>query len=240
MIAPLLVLGGVALLAGGLVLLRSTGVGYRVGRTLAAAMEVPLADVLTEAAEGRLTGYLRTGGRLASEEEFPDEHDRPLVFRRRRIQVREARAWKTIEDDRTAVPFGIEERGAYLAVDLDALGDGLVVVPRDAVGVASDLPADSLPDGMTLAPTTPVRLRIDQLSAVEHATVAGVVRRGHDGQPHITAGEGRPLIVTSLAPAEAMRVLAAEHRGSVRLASASLMAGLATIAAGLIALVTGL
>jgi hypothetical protein len=166
--------------------------------------------------------------------------DRPLVFRRKRLQAREGRDWRTIDDERTAVPFGIEERGSFLGVDIEALGDGLVVVPREATGVVSELADDTLPAELALTPTTPIRLRIDQLSAVERATVAGVVRPGPDGRPVITAGAGRPLIVTSLAPAEAMRVLAADHRGGVRLASVLLVAGLATIAAGLVALVVGL
>ncbi len=238
--APLVVVVGIGLLVAGAVVLRYTGSGYRIGRTLAAAVELPLAEVLADAADGGPSGYLRTTGRVASEEEFPDESDRPLVFRRRRIQARDGRGWRTIEDDRTAVPFGIEERGGYLAVDLDALGDGLVVVPREAVGVAADLPDELRPTDPALAPATPVRLRVDQLSAVEHATVAGVVRRGPDGQAHITAGAGRPLIVTSLAPSEAMRVLAADHRGGVRIASVLLVAGVATVVAGLVALVAGL
>jgi len=238
--AVVLVIAGIVLLVIGVVALRAGGTGYRVGRTLAVAMEVPLADVLREAADGRLTGYLRTNGRISSEEEFPDELDRPLVFRRRRLEARDGRTWQVIEDERTAVPFGIEERGAFLAVDADALGDGLVVVPRVAVGVASELPEGTLPEGTALPGTTPVRLQVHQLSAVEHATVAGVVRPGPDGRPWITAGADRPLIVTSLAPAEAMRVLAADHRGKVRLASVLLVAGLATTAAGLVALVVGL
>jgi hypothetical protein len=238
--APILVLAGIVMLFLALALARAIGPGYRIGRTLSAAMQLPLADVLAEAADGRTSGYLRTSGRISSDEEFPDENDRPLVFRRTRLQVREGRDWRAIEDERTAVPFGIEERGAFLAVDIEALGDGLVVVPREATGVASELPEGTRAGGHALPPTTPVRLRIDQLSAVEHATVAGVVRPGPDGVPTIGAGADRPLIVTSLAPAEAMRVLAAEHRGGVRLASVLLVAGLATIAAGLVALVVGL
>jgi hypothetical protein len=238
--APLLVLAGIGTLVGAFVVLRTTGTGYRIGRILAAAVELPLAEVLREAGDGRVTGYLRTSGRIASDEEFPDEHDRPLVFRRQRLQAREGRSWRTVDDDRTAVPFGIEERGAWLAVDVQALADGLVVVPREAAGTAAELPPGTLPAGVTLAPDAPVRIRVDQLSAVERATVAGVVRPGPDGEPRITAGAGRPLIVTSLEPAEAMRVLAADHRGGVRLASALMVAGLATIVAGLVALVAGL
>ena len=223
-----------------MLLLRTAGSGYRVGRTLSAAPEVPLAEVLAEASDGRTSGYIRTSGRISSEEEFPDEHDRPLVYRRQRLQAREGRSWRTLQDERTAVPFGIEERGAYLAVDLDALGDGLVVVPREAVGIASDLPPGILSADTSLPPAMPVRLRVDQLSAVEHATVAGVVRAGPDGQPRIGAGADRPLIVTSLAPPEAMRVLASEHRGGVRLATAMLILGLGAVASGLVVLLLGL
>ncbi|MBX3030331.1 MAG: hypothetical protein KF809_09240 [Chloroflexi bacterium] len=275
MIAVVLVLLGIVAVGVAAVMLRVVGSGYRIGRLLAAAPEMPLATV-TGTGDGAGTavgagtgvvagtgsgagtdhadatthragstpgtlpaGYLRVTGRVSSEQEFPDDMDRPLVFRRTRLQTREGRSWRTIDDDRIAVPFGIEERGAYVAVDLDALGDGLVVVPRVATGVASDLPDAMRPTGIDLPPDRPVRVRIDQLSAVEHATVAGVVARGPDGTPTLTAGAGRPLIVTSLAPAEAMRVLAGEDRGLVRLAAMLLVLGLGLIAAAIVAFLLG-
>ncbi len=121
-----------------------------------------------------------------------------------------------------------------------ALGDGLVVVPREAVGVASDLPPTMLPEGVTLPPDAPVRVRIDQLSAIEQATVAGVPTLGPSGEPTLTAGAGRPLIVTSLAPDEAMRILGSERRGTVRAAAVLLVAGLGCLAVGLVAVVLAL
>lgn len=242
---------GIGVIIVAAVTLRVVGSGYRIGRLLAAAPELPLAEVAGTAsatgtgpvtASGTPTlpaGYLRTTGRVASEQEFPDDMDRPLVFRRTRLQVREGRGWRTIDDDRTAVPFGIEERGAFVAVDLDALGDGLVVVPRVATGVAADLPDALRPDGIDLAPDHTVRVRIDQLSAVEHATVAGVVVRGSDGTATLTAGAGRPLIVSGLAPTEAMRVLAGEDRGLVRLAATLLVVGLGLLAVAIVAVLLG-
>ncbi len=255
-IALVLGLAGVGAIAIAAISLRVIGAGYRIGRLLAAAPEVPLATVAGTAggdgaagddgtAGGDATatplpsGYLRTTGRIASDQEFPDDMDRPLVFRRTRLQARHGTGWETIDDDRTAVPFGIEERGAYVAIDIDALGDGLVVVPREAIGVADDLPDSMRPPGADLAPDRPVRVRIDQLSAVEHATVAGVVVRGADGTPTLTAGMGRPLIVTSLAPSEAMRVLASSDRRLVRLAAILLVAGLGALAAALVAFLLG-
>jgi hypothetical protein len=57
-----------------------------------------------------------------------------------------------------------------------------------------------------------VRLRIDQISAVEHATAAGVPTLARDGSTLLTAGMGRPLLLTTLDPDEAMRVLASDQR----------------------------
>jgi len=84
-----------------------------------------------------------------------------------------------------------------------------------------------------------VRLRIDQLSAVEHATVAGVVARSPGGTPHITAGMGRPLILSSVEPDAAMRLLASGRRGSVLAAAALLVIGFGLFAAAVVALLLG-
>jgi hypothetical protein len=81
---------------------------------------------------------------------------------------------------------------------------------------------------------------VDQVSAVEHATVAGVPRLGPDGQPQMTAGGGRPLILTTLQLDEAMRLLAAGRRGSVLGAAVLLVGGLGAVAAGLSAWLVGL
>lgn len=236
-----LLVAAAVLLGVAVALLRSVGSAYRIGRTLSAAPELPLAEALALALRAG-TGespvrYIRTHGRISSEDEFPDENDRPLVYRRQRLQRRDGRSWITLDDDRLAVPFGLEDRQTYLAVDIGTLGDGLVVVPRESVGVASDLPPDMLPEGSTLAPDIAVRIRIDQLSAIEQATVAGVPALGPTGEPMLTAGAGRPLIVTSLAPDEAMRILGSERRGTVKAAAALLVVGLGCLAVGLVALV---
>jgi hypothetical protein len=237
MIPTLLAIAGLVALAGAALLLRRTGSAYRVARVLAAAPDVPLSE-LVAAAPGAPTRYVRTHGRISSDEEFPDEADRPLVFRRRRLERGDGRgSWQVLDEQRLAVPFGIEERGAFLAVDVDALGDGLIVIPRESSGRAAELPPDvaaGLPD--QLSPSTPVRLRIDQLSSVEHATVAGVIARSSAGTLQITSGLGRPLILSSVEPDAAMRLLAAGRRGSVLAAAALLVIGLGLVAAAIVAL----
>lgn len=239
MIAGVLLLLGVAAIAAGALLLRRGGSSYRVGRLLAAVPDLSLAEAIALARSGEQR-YIRTAGRIASDEEFPDENDRPLVFRRQRIQRPGGRGgWTDLDDDRTAVPFGIEERGDHLVIDVDGLGEGLVVVPRIAEGTAAELPPAYLARLPAIEPTVAVRLRIEQLSAVERVTAAGVPSVGPDGQPRITSGLGRPLIVTPLEPDAAMRVLAGEQRGAVRAAAVLLVVGLGLVAIALVAFLLG-
>jgi hypothetical protein len=69
-----------------------------------------------------------------------------------------------------------------------------------------------------------VRVLVEQVSSIEHATVLGVPTPGPDGLPRMTAGLGRPLVLTTLDRDEAMRVLAGS--GSRRpLAAAVFFAG---------------
>ena len=207
-VSPLipLVLGLIALAAGVLVL-RSYGPRYRVGRLLAATPEVTVAE-----AKALATGsphYVRIQGRIDAEDEFEDEHHRPLVFRRTRLQFQRGGRWESFADGRERVAFDVREGLDSIAIDDAALDVGLVVVPRESVGTAKDV-ADRVPDGT--APETPVRLRVEQVSSVEHAIVVGVPTLDPAGAPQMTAGMGRPLVLTTLEPNEAMRILTEGER----------------------------
>jgi len=103
------------------------------------------------------------------------------------------------------VPFQVNEGLASIMIDGAALGVGLVVLPREAVGAAAEAPG-MLPEG--LDPATRVRLRVEQVSAVEHATIVGTPALDASGKAVLTAGRGRPLILSTLEPAEAMQLLA--------------------------------
>jgi hypothetical protein len=244
MISPLLAACGLACLVGAVLALRAIGPGYRIARLLAAAPEVSLAEAVAQASTGERR-YVRTAGRISSDEEFPDEHDRPLVHRRTRLEVGDGRGgWRVVSDDREAVAFGIEARSEYLAVDGAALDTGLVVLPRESVGTAADLPADlvaGLPANLAagLDPGSPARLVIRQVSAVEHAVVCGVPVTGPEGRPLITAGAGRPLILSTLDAPAAMRILAGGRRRLAVLSAGLLVASLAFLAVALAALVVG-
>lgn len=219
---PLILLAvGLGLIVCGLVLLSRLGRAYRVGRLLAAAPLMPIAAAVELARSGE-SRYVRVHGRITSAEEFPDDLDRPLVFRRRRLELRTGGRWQDVWHEREAVPFGVEERATFIAVDAAQLEQGLVVIPRESHGRAGEVP-EHVPPGTD--PAAAARFRVDQISAVEQADVAGSPVVGPDGSAMMTAGLGRPLILSTLERPEAMRILGAGHGGRLRLAAACLAIG---------------
>ena len=226
----LLVVAGLVALAAGSLVLRRYGPRYRVGRLLAATPVLPLAEVRALAAGRPL--YVGVRGRIDAEEEFEDMHRAPLVLRRARVQLLQDGAWVTVDEHRQAVDFELREGLDAVAIDHAALDEGLVVVLRESVGTAGDV-ADRVPEGTPA--DTPTRLRVEQVSSVEHAIVLGVPvpdPSRPDGV-RMTAGLGRPLVLSTLERDEAMRVLA--EGGSRRPLAAALI-----LAAGLVLLTVGL
>lgn len=241
--------GLVALVAGGMVL-RTFGARYRIARLLATVPRVSVAEATELAATGR-RAYVRVDGRIDADEPFEDADHRPLVFRRVRLEEQVGRGWRAFEDQRQAITFTVNEGLDAIAIDADALGDGLVVVPRESVGRADDL-VDRVPAGTP--PDRPVRARIEQISAVEHAIVLGYpvaakgtgsetasANTGGAARAVMTAGRNRPLILTVLEPPEAMRILAAGGEDRTRAAALLLGAGVVLVGGALLwALVTAL
>jgi hypothetical protein len=229
-VVPLfLVLAGVVLLVAGALLMRGLGPRGRVGRILGAATMVPVARA-RELAEAGSPRYIGVAGRIDSEEDFEDERHRPLVLRRSRLETRAGRSWTAVEDHLQAVPFEIVDGLDRIAVDGDALDEGLVVITRESEGFASEI-ADRLP--AQTPPTTPVRLRVEQVSSVEHAIVLGVPTMDAGRGPILRPGMRRPLILTTLEPAEAMRLLAVDRRTTTRAIAGLLIGGLAALGIGL-------
>ena len=223
MIPLLLTFAGVLALVGAALVQRGFGPRARVGRLLAVAPRVSIAEAVRIADAGE-TRYVRVDGRLDSAEEFEDEAHRPLVIRRTKIEWRPAGAtgpWTPVDSNLETVPFGVREGLDEITVDGSGLADGLVVVPREWTGTVADLgeraPAGVPPDGSA-------RVVIEQASTVEHATVLGVPRR-NGSTVSMGPGLGRPLIMTTLESDEAMRVLTGGAAGRARLAIGFLAAG---------------
>jgi hypothetical protein len=225
-----LVLVGLALLGIAWILLRSIGDNARIGRILAATPVVPVARALEIAHAGQAR-YVAVSGRIDAEDEFEDEHHRPLVYRRTRLESRTGKAWTAIEDNRQVIAFEIVDGLDRIAVDADALDVGLVAVSRESEGTAADVP-DLVP--ADLPPDTPVRLRIEQLSSIDHAVACGMPVLGDGGVAILRPGLRRPLIVSTLDGPEAMRLLAVDHRGTTRAVAVLMAVAVAAIAVGLI------
>ncbi len=225
----LLLAAGLVAFAVGWLLVRRLGERARVGRILASTPVVPVDEAVRLA--GGAPRYVGVGGRLESDHEFLDEQERPLVLRRSRLELRTGSRWRTVTDNRQVVPFGLAGGLASIAVDGEALDAGLIVMIRESEGTAGEIP-DRVPEGTPAS--VPARLRVELLSSVEHALALGVPTAGPDGQPMLRPGLGRPLILTTLEPGEAMRVLAADHRTSTRAGAVLMAGGLAAAVAGLV------
>jgi hypothetical protein len=224
---PVLLVFGLGLVAAGALSMRSFGPGQRVGRLLASTPRVSVEQALALTTEA-VPRYVRLDGRLDSDDDFPDERQQPLIFRRRRLEAWRGRHWEILGEARDVVPFQLSEGLASIAIDGQALDVGLVVLPREALGAASEAP-EMLPDG--LDPATRLRLRVEQVSAIEHATVVGTPALDPKGKAILTAGTGRPLILSTLEPAQAMQLLAG-GRNRALVVAALLVSGLALLALG--------
>jgi hypothetical protein len=233
---PQLVVGaGLIMLAVGVGLLRSFGPRYRVGRVLASATQVPIGDAvrLAQAGERRL---VRVDGRIDSDQDFEDFDHRPLVLRRTRFESRPAGPtgrWSTFDLQTEAVPFQLNEGLDSIGVDRAALAEGLVVVPRQTAGLVGELGDRAPVDRPDIRPDASARVTVEQVSSVEHAIVVGVPAVGADGEATMTAGLGRPLILTTLELPEAMRILTGGNRLRSSLTAGALVLGAAIVVLGL-------
>ena len=230
-VAPLLLAAaGVVALGIAAAILRSFGPGYRVGRLLAVAPLVSVADAVRLAESGK-AGYVRIDGRIDSDAEFEDADHRPLVLRRTSLDWRPASGtgrWTRFDTRLEVVPFVVREGLDEIAVEAASIAEGLVTVPRESVGVARDL------DEMIAAgidPEARARMRVELVSTVDHATVLGVPVRAPDGGFTIGPGLGRPLILSTLEGDEAMRTLAGGATTRARFATASIVLGAILIVA---------
>jgi hypothetical protein len=141
-----------------------------------------------------------------------------------------------------SLTFVISDPSSAIRIATADLADGLVVVERRWEGSVAELHAAAReyqsPETAALVaaiaasdPSRQARVGLEQISNLDRATAAGqLVDR------ELRAGAGRPLVVTTLERADALRLLGGEGRG--RLASSTV--ALALLALGLLLLLAGL
>jgi len=234
---------GAALIALGLLLSRRTDVRTRAGQLLAGLSPITPTEALRLAAlRGESSPYLAIKGSIDAAEIFEDEHHRPLVYRRERVSIADEGGWRVIDTAERSLPFVISDPSSAIRITIADLADGLVVVERRWEGSVAELHAagreyQSAETAALVAaiaasdPSRQARVGLEQISNLDRATAAGQLVDGE-----LRAGAGRPLVVTTLERAEALRLLGAEGRG--RLASSTV--ALALLALGLLLLIGGI
>jgi len=234
---------GAALIVSGLLLSRRTDVRTRAGQLLAGLSPITPTEALRLAAlRGASAPYLAIKGSIDAPEIFEDESHRPLVYRRERVSIADEQGWRVIDEAVRSLPFVISDASSAINVSTADLADGLVVVERRWEGSVADLHAAGReyqsPETAALVaaiaasdPSRQARVGLEQISNLDRATAAGQLVNGE-----LRAGTGRPLVVTTLERAEALRLLGGEGRG--RLASST--AALALFALGLLLLLGGI
>ena len=239
----LLAVMGVALIVAGLLLSRRTDARTRTGQLLAGLAPISPTEALKLAAlRGGAAPYLAIKGSIDAPEIFEDEHHRPLVYSRERVSVADEGGWRVIDTAERSLPFVVSDPSNSISIATADLADGLVVVERRWEGSVADLHAAGReyqrPETAALVaalaasdPTRRARVGLEQISNLDRATAAGQLVNGE-----LRAGVGRPLVVTTLERAEALRLLGTEGRG--RLATSTL--ALAFLALGVLLLLGGI
>ena len=239
---PVVVVGA-ALILFGLLLSRRTDTRTRAGQLLAGLSPISPTEALKLAAlRGDAAPYLAIKGSIDAPEIFEDENHRPLVYRRERVSIADEGGWRVIDTAERSLPFVVSDPSSAISIATADLADGLVVVERRWEGSVAELLAAGReyqsPETAALVaalaasdPTRGARVGLEQISNLDRATAAGQLVDGE-----LRAGAGRPLVVTTLERAEALRLLGTEGRG--RLASSTL--ALALLALGALLLIGGL
>jgi hypothetical protein len=237
------VIVGAALIFFGLLLSRRTDSRTRAGQLLAGLSPISPTEALRLAAlRGDAAPYLAIKGSIDAPEIFEDENHRPLVYRREQVSIADEGGWRVIDTAERSLPFVVSDPSSSISIATADLADGLVVVERRWEGSVAELHAAGReyqsPETAALVaaiaasdPTRGARVGLEQISNLDRATAAGQLVDGE-----LRAGAGRPLVVTTLERAEALRLLGAEGRG--RLASSTL--ALALLALGVLLLIGGI
>jgi hypothetical protein len=242
---PLAVLvAGVLLgLAGGLAL-RWSGARAGLGRRLAAARQMRVADLLTE--DPPPARPVRIAGRIRCSDPILSPQGERLVALHRDVEVQMPNGdWRTIERRRETRGFELWDHAGSLAIDPAAAAEPLVVIPHVWRGRAAELGPDHRAAITRLAAEggdpTAARSVTRMVSVVERLLVLASVRRAPGGTISLVPPPGG-YVISALELDDAMRLLAGPRRGLLLGAAAAIglgallaIAGAVSVAASLIA-----
>lgn len=238
------VAGGLAV-AGGVLLIRSSGALTGTGRRLAAARTVPLAELVAQAASNDLPAEpIRIEGRVrcANPIETPDGDRLAALHRDVEVALPDGRR-RTIERLRDARTVDLWERASSVRVDLGVAAEPLITIPQVWEGSPNELPESYRPAIERLSteagPPTAARATTRQVTLVDQLTVLAVARRDSAGRLELVPPNGG-FVVSAVDLDIAMRLLAGPRRSRMLTGYAVAAVGGAAVVIGLIGLVLAL
>jgi hypothetical protein len=231
----LMLLAAAALCGVGLLLVRSSGARPLTAIRFARLRELPV---------GKLTGLgsvpddpFRVVGRIRCADPLVTADEERLVAFHRDVEVEiPGSGWRTVERVRETRSFELWDHAGSVTVDPTDATEPLIVIPRTWHGAPEELDASYTPalERVTAEAGVPrsARATTRTISVVERLWLSGVAGRGPNGSVTLQPPPGGHLIST-LEPADAMRLLGGPHRGR-------LLTGMGFIGLGVVGLVGGL
>jgi len=235
---------GVALVVGGVWLIRASGAHYAVARRLGGARQLTVAELLAAVDAGRPPQRpIRLRGRIRCPDPIVDDEGNRLVAVHRDVEVLlpDGR-WRLVERLRESRPFELWDHAGGLAVDAASAGEPLVVLPGVWEGDVSMLPADQQRSVERLAaehgPIARARATTRAVSVVDTLLVLSAVGRDAAGRTALRPPAGG-YVICALPLDEAMRVLAGPRRRQLLAGWAAVLLGIAALLAALIGALIG-
>lgn len=230
-LAPILLALAVLLLAGGVLLVRSSGSQLALGRRLAGATGVRVGDLIDR--DPLPPRPVRVAGRIRCPDPIVTDDDERLVALHRDVEVRLGNGrWRTIERLRATRGMELWDHDGSLPLDLSRAAEPLVTIPYVWRGGISELEQDAHRAAVErleaegLEPSD-ARAVTRTISAVDRLLVLARPARTADGGIALEPPPGG-FVVSALELPDAMRLLGG--RGRRRLLGGFALVGLGAIA----------
>lgn len=238
-------LGGLALLALGLILIRRSGARPQIGRRLAGARQLRVGQLLDLAAGDPLPERpVRVIGRIRCSDPIITSQDDRLVAFHRDVEVAvPSGAWRSIERLRESRSFELWDHDGSLHVDPAQSAEPLVVLPHVWAGSVEAL--DETYAGAVArvtaeqGPPTRARSTTRMVSVVDRLLLLAAVTRDAEGLVALAPPRGG-YVVSALELDDAMRLLGGPHPRLMLAGMGALALSILLLAAGAVALVAGL
>ena len=236
-----LAVAGLALLAGGLALVRRSGARPGMGRRLVGARQLRVGDLVALPPGDSLPPRpIRVVGRIRCAEPIVTAQDDRLVAIHRDVEVAlPGGGWRSIERLRETRSFELWDHDGSLQIDPAQAAEPLVVLPHVWTGSIDELDDSYAPALARVAaeqgPPLQARASTRMVSVVDRLLVLARVGRDDEGRVALVPPAGG-YVLSALDLDDAMRVLGGPHprwlvSGAVAIAMAALLLALAVLLA---------